>query len=250
MKGITDTVHYIPIIDAGIKVGGAADTEGLNRGVFIKDADGNSLVGKVWPGATHFVDFFHPNATQFWGEMLDKLYSKVKFSGIWLDMNEIANFCDGPCDQPKTKGFDYTNDLPYIPGADGIETHTIPLNSTHYGNLKEADVHAFSAMLETYATNTYLKSKNMKPFIITRGSTMGSNKFGFHWTGDNGVSFEFLKGSIADNFNNQLWGFQMVGADICGFAGNTTEELCSRWFQLGSLYPFARDHTEINSVPQ
>ena len=71
--------------------------------------------------------------------------------------------------------------------------------------------------------NLFLKSKNLRPFIITRSSTLGSNKYGFHWTGDNYANFDFLRGSIADNFLNQMWGFQMVGPDICGFGGNTTE---------------------------
>lgn len=84
----------------------------------------------------------------------------------------------------------------------------------------------------------------MRPFIITRSHTLGSNKYGFHWTGDNYASFEFLKGSIADNFINQMWGFQMVGPDICGFGGNTTEELCSRWYQLATVYPFHRNHND------
>lgn len=33
--------------------------------------------------------------------MLDKFYQKVKFSGIWLDMNELANFCAGACQPPQ-----------------------------------------------------------------------------------------------------------------------------------------------------
>jgi alpha-glucosidase (family GH31 glycosyl hydrolase) len=41
----------------------------------------------VWPGATVFVDFFHPNASLFWTEWLDVLYKKIAFSGVWLDMN-------------------------------------------------------------------------------------------------------------------------------------------------------------------
>lgn len=80
----------------------------------------------------------------------------------------------------------------------------------------------FGAFLETYATNVFLKKKNLRPFIITRSSTFGTNKYGFHWTGDNSATFDFLRCSISDNFINQLWGFQMVGPDICGFGGNTT----------------------------
>lgn len=48
----------------------------------------------------------------------------------------------------------------------------------------------------------------------------------------------------------QIWGIQMVGPDICGYTDNTTEELCSRWFQLGSFYPFARNHNDEDKTPQ
>ena len=124
------------------------------------------------------------------------------------------------------------------------------MNSTHYGNVTDADIRIFNGFFETYNTNLFLKSKNKRPFIISRSSTFGSNKFGFHWTGDNFADFMFLRSSIADNFNFQLFGIQMVGADICGFGGNTNEELCARWLQLGSLYPFSRDHNENAGTPQ
>ncbi len=62
----------------------------------MKNWDGAEYIGQVWPGYTVYPDWFAENAQKYWTEALSNWSnSGVEFSGIWLDMNEAASFCDG-----------------------------------------------------------------------------------------------------------------------------------------------------------
>ena len=65
--------------------------------------------------------------------MLEYLYSTVglEFDGIWLDMNEVDNGCDGYCFESEKPEAPYSHEPPYVPGQRDLEDSTIGLNGVH-----------------------------------------------------------------------------------------------------------------------
>jgi len=260
------------IIDPGIAVkhGETAYEEGLKRDIFVKNSEGRPLLGCVWPGRVNFPDFLHPNIQDYWDDLTDNLYKKLKFHGLWIDMNEFSNFVDGTVHSVHSDeecvlnrhnqryssnekcnyvSADYSV---YLPGGKSLDHATICENAKHYNGQKEYDVHNFNGLFNAKITYQTLKNKlkMAQPFILTRSTAPGSGKYAIHWTGDNMSGYEWMKISIAGILNFNLFGMPFTGADICGFAGQANEELCIRWMQLGSVYPFFRNHNFQGSRDQ
>ncbi|KAJ3147448.1 alpha-glucosidase maltase [Geranomyces michiganensis] len=91
--------HTVMIIDPGIKIDRSyrVYTEGLSRDAYIKNKNHEDFVGKVWPGRVVFPDYFNPECQDFWTKCLADWSLLANYDGIWLDMNELSNFCSGEC---------------------------------------------------------------------------------------------------------------------------------------------------------
>uniref|UniRef100_A0A183AK50 Gal_mutarotas_2 domain-containing protein n=1 Tax=Echinostoma caproni TaxID=27848 RepID=A0A183AK50_9TREM len=221
--------------------------------VFINDSVTKAPIrGVVWPGETVFPDFSHPNAEIWWHEMAESFHKEISFDGLWVDMNEPADF-----DYGSVNGCPSDNKMdnpPYIPLIldRSLYAKTVCPSALHYNNTPHYNRHNLYGYDHARVTRKVLSRMfpTRRPFVLSRSTFAGSGRYTIHWTGDNLSSWADMRASIAQMINFNIYGIPMVGADICGFRGDATEELCVRWSQLGAFYPFSRNHNALASRPQ
>lgn len=247
------SMRYVLLFDPGVSQEENYEpyTLGIKMDIFVKDSTNQTLIGKVWndSGRTVFPDFTNERTIDYWTKLFKDFHSQIHFDGAWIDMNEVSNFVDG-----SLSGCPTNNKLdspPYSPGSYQLNTKTFCM-SAKYKKGYEYDLHNLYSHYEAIATKAALKAikPNDRQFILSRATSIGQGKYSGHWSGDVLSTWDYLRWSIPSLIEHSMYGFSIMGADICGFVGNTSEDLCARWSTLGSFYSFARNHNENNARAQ
>jgi len=249
-------IRYIPILDAAVAYEpgskGTSYSRGSSKNVFIKDPNDKSLpfIGKVWPGQAVYIDWLKEGAEEYWVKEMDELHSEVPFDGMWIDMNEASNFCDGICFSDQAVDNPIQDRLFYTPGSRDLNVKSISIDALHDTGNTEYEVHSTYGFYMSKATHKWFAERNLRQFVITRSTYAGSGKYVSHWLGDNFANYELLRLSISGIFQFGMYGIPVAGADICGFIGDTNPDLCARWYALGAFYPFSRNHNDKDAISQ
>jgi alpha-glucosidase len=225
---VADRLHTVVITDLHIadlpNQGYAPYDSGKAGDHFVKE-NGEDYVGKVWPGASVFPDFTRKITREWWGTLY-KQFVADGVAGFWNDMNEPAVFT--------------------------YPTKTMPDDVQHRidepGFAKRAanhlEIHNVYGMENSRATYDGLLTlePNVRPFVLTRASYAGGQRYAATWTGDNSSTWNHLRQTTPQLLNLGLSGFSFSGADVGGFAGSPSPALLTRWLMLAAFQPIDRDH--------
>eukprot|EP00026_Physarum_polycephalum_P001333 Phypoly_transcript_01334.p1 GENE.Phypoly_transcript_01334~~Phypoly_transcript_01334.p1 ORF type:complete len:685 (+),score=83.12 Phypoly_transcript_01334:1328-3382(+) len=216
---------------------------GMAYDIFVKASSGQGYMeGVLWGyNPSYFPDFSNPLSVKWWTTAVSNFYNTTGIDGLWIDMNEpsIVECTNCSILWP-----------PFVPSdIENITLHTFDLESQMYKSTVY-NVHNMYGFYESVASHVAMTAvRGKRPFVLSRSTFPGSGRYTAHWLGDNNSIWRDLVGSISGVIQMNMFGIPMVGADICGFGGNTTPELCTRWMQLGAFYPFSRNHN-AGTTPQ
>ena len=225
---ITD-LHIADVPNAGYK----PYDEGKAGDHFVKNPDGSTYVGIVWPGKSVFPDFTQKQSREWWGTLYAD-FVKDGVAGFWNDMNEPAIF--------EVPSKTMPDDVVHRIEEPGFTTRT----AAHL------EIHNIFGMENSRGTYEGLLklAPDKRPFVMTRASFAGGQRYAATWTGDNSSTWNHLRQTIPQLLNLGLSGFAMSGADVGGFAGSPQPELLTRWLEVAAFQPIDRDHTAKGTAPQ
>ena len=224
-----DGFKTVVMIDPGIKVDNDywVCKEGLEKDMFCKRSDGPLLVAPVWPGDCYFPDFTRPEVRDWWATLYKEMIADLGVHGVWNDMNEPAIFlADNFTQSDKTFYADVRHDYDGNPCSHRKAHNVYGMEMSHgtFDGLK-------------------LNAPDKRPFVITRSTYAGGQRYSSGWTGDNVATWEHLKIANRQCQRISISGMSFIGSDIGGFIDQPSGELYLRWLQMAIFHPFFRTHS-------
>ncbi len=213
-------------------VGYAPYDSGTAGDHFLKNPDGTVYSGKVWPGPSVFPDFTQAQTRQWWGTLYRQFVADG-VAGFWNDMNEPSVF-----------------DVPNKTMPDDVQ-HRIDEPGFRRRTAAHLEMHNVYGMENTRATyeGQLALRPNERPFVMTRASYAGGQRYSATWTGDNSSTWNHLRMTVPQLVNLGLSGFSLAGADVGGFAGSPSPALLTKWLELSAFQPIDRDHSAKGTRP-
>jgi alpha-glucosidase len=204
---------------------------GSSGNQFLRWPDGSAYVGSVWPGPSVFPDFTQSTTREWWGTLY-KPFTQAGFDGFWNDMNEpsVFNTPTNTIDQSVLHRIDEKDE----------RLGFAPRRATH------AELHNVYGMENSRATYDGLRKlePDVRPFVLTRASYAGGQRYAATWTGDNSSTWNHLRMSVPMLKSLGVSGFSFSGADVSGFAGTANYDLLTKWIEIAAFEPIDRDHSE------
>lgn len=206
---------------------------GMAGDQFVKNPDGSVYSAKVWPGPSVFPDFTRQQTRAWWGTLYRGFHGDGA-DGFWNDMNEPSIFDSPTATMPE--------DVVHRIDEPGFAKRT----AAH------AEIHNVYGMENSRATFDGLRTldPDARPFVLTRATYAGGQRYAATWTGDNSSSWNHLRLATPMLENLGLSGFAFSGADVGGFAGTPSPELLTKWIEVAAFQPIDRDHTEKGTGDQ
>ncbi|CAI2376457.1 unnamed protein product [Moneuplotes crassus] len=259
---------YIPVIEEGIK---AMDytpfDEGKRMEVFVKESgQDESLTVTNQAGNSTLINFFHPNASIFWENNLERLRKKLKFNALWINYDLPKSTVFKECGDQKDKER-LSETYSYIPGDAYCQFNTDVMSGYFPNNFTSEDLstglnlYPLSGIMQSKYTYEYLRNYMKKrPLVVSKRSFPGSGQYAGTWIGDNKASWKALRMSIPAIMTYHMYGIPFVGLSIqaffilsdssyiCEYSSGTSEELCIRLHQLASFMPLTWNHNSKITV--
>ena len=182
--------------------------EGMEKGYFLKRANGDAWQWDMWQPGLAIVDFTNPAAVSWYQEKLEDL----------LDM-----------------------------GVDCFKTdfgERIPVDAVYYNGADPEKMHNFYTYLYNKAVCEVIAKRKGKEetVVFARSATAGGQKFPVHWGGDCWSDYESMEESLRGGLSLTSSGFGYWSHDIGGFESKSTADVYKRWAAFGLLSTHSRFH--------